>query len=150
MKRAERSDQNHNYEPSGKANFRPTTSNVNGPNQMTGQMVQQQIPLPQMSPSINTGYHSMPGHQYGQHIYGQPAGVSLMQMPLNFQGQVMQQPQQEWPGGPLVARPQTQYSHSQQQQQQYSQKLGFYSQSPKESSDPTVGSETNTGSTTPG
>ncbi|KAI2778062.1 hypothetical protein F4815DRAFT_447645 [Daldinia loculata] len=123
MKRAERSDQNYNYEPSGKANFRPTTSNVNGPNQMTGQMVQQQTPLPQMSPSINTGYHNASQFSGAGHA----AATTRM------------------------ARPQTQYSHSQQQQQQqYSQQLGFNSQSPKKSSDPTIGSETNTGSTTPG
>ncbi|KAI1483384.1 hypothetical protein F4774DRAFT_367390 [Daldinia eschscholtzii] len=152
MKRAERSNQNSQAESSGQPSLRPTTPNINRPGQMAGQMMQQHAPSPQINPSVATGFQNIPVNQYGQHMYGQPAGISPTQMPLNFQGQVIQPPQQGWSGGPPMSQPQTQYYHpqqqqQQQQQQQYPQQPGFNPQNSQQSPDPTASSGTNPGST---
>ncbi|KAF3054783.1 hypothetical protein GL218_07412 [Daldinia childiae] len=142
--RAEKASRSFNTE---QHSSRPTTSSINTPNQMTGQLAQQYTSPPNMGPSINTGYQGVPVQQYGQHMYNQPTGIPSSQMPPDIQGQTMQQLQQGWPGGPLTAQPQTQYSHPQ-QQQQYSQQLGFNPQSSQQNSEPTVGGGTNTGGMT--
>ncbi|OTB15342.1 hypothetical protein K445DRAFT_22832 [Daldinia sp. EC12] len=147
MRRAERSNQSSHAELSGQSSFRPTTPNISRPGHMAGQMMQQHTPSPQINPSLVAGFQNMPVNQYGQHMYGQPAVVSPTHMPFNFQGQVIQPPQQGWPGGAPMNQPQTQYYHpQQQQQQQYSQQPGFNPQNSQQSPDPTASSGTNPGS----